>query len=1193
MRRRGRRRARGEARGSVAVRAGRRRHRRPAADRTGAADPGARQAALAPAAGGLAADLSSQVPSKVRRRGAEYFSGGSVRIVNGTADEVEATVAGTRRYRVRLAREGDALRVSCTCPFFSDRGISCKHVWATILAASAKGYLRPPDGASPRWIEVDKSVVRRDGTSAPAGPAPRRMHPPMRPPNGPPAAARTAAPEAWRASAPDPRRAPQDPGRSPEPSAARPAVVRPPLRDTPRPDWRRLLDAAVEPAPERPSWAEETEIVYLIDVGASAAGNELILEILEHSRKAGGGWRKLHPASIRHRAIANLPDPFDREVLGLLAGARQAQPWSQGYDGYEVVPPRSRVPDAIARLVVPRVCVAGRCRLRRSAPELADPPLSWDGGEAWKLALAVRRDDAEESYRVGGWLRRGDERLALDRADLVLSAGLVFAGGRAARLDDGGAFGWISLLRRIGELRVPFSDGDALLDRLLASPSIPLELPEELRFEEVKEEPRPGLRIDGPSGRGARGGWVQAHPFFLYGDREVDAGDTGAALFRPGDRRLVRRDLAAEGRAGERLADLGFRPAVTEMPPGRVLEIPSSRVPAILRTLLDESWLVEVAGKLHRVHDKVDLRVSSGIDWFDVKGGLDFGGETVPFPALLAALRRGERYVPLGDGSLGILPEEWLRRFSPLAAVGRPSGEGLRFSRAQASIVDALVASEPSAVSDEEFSRVREGLARFAEIAPADAPPGFQGELREYQRVGLGWFNALRDFGFGGCLADDMGLGKTVQVLALLATRREPREPREPNDPKEGPSLVVAPRSLTFNWLAEAARFTPELSVLDFTGISRERDPAALASYDLVLTTYGTLRRDVELLRQVEFDYVVLDEAQAIKNRESQSAKAARLLKGRHRLALTGTPVENHLGELGSLLEFLNPGLFGGSSLFRARAGGARLDAETLARLSRSLRPFLLRRTKEEVVKELPEKTEQTLFCELPARQRRLYDELRDHYRNALGEQIGEQGLAKTKILVLEALLRLRQAACHPGLLDPKAVAGPSAKLDLLLPQLREVLDEGHKAIVFSQFTSFLAILQQHLDREAIPYSYLDGRTRDRQQRVERFQTDPSCNLFLISLKAGGLGLNLTAAEYVYLLDPWWNPAVEAQAIDRAHRIGQTQRVFAYRLVSRDTVEEKILALQQTKRDLADAVIRADQSLLRNLTREDLELLLS
>jgi len=1017
------------------VRAGRRRHRaRPAADR-GGADP-ARQAALAPAAGGLAADLSSQVPSKVRRRGAEYFVGGSVRISTGTADEVEATVAGTRRYRVRLAREGDTLRVSCTCPFFSDRAIPCKHVWATILAASSKGYLRPPDGPSPRWVEVDKSAIRR---SAPAGQAPPRVH--HASPRNMPTAARSAAPEAWRATAEPRRIAPQEPGRVTEANGARPAVVRPPLRDSPRPDWRRLLDAAVETAPERPAWAEETEIVYLIDVGASAAGNELILEILEHSRKAGGGWRKLHPASVRHRAIASLPDPFDREVLGLLAGARQAQPWSQGYDGYEVVPPRSRVPDAIARLVVPRVCVAGRCRLRRSAPELADPPLSWDGGEAWKLALAVRRDDAEETYRVGGWLRRSEERMALDRADLVLPAGIVFAGGRAARLDDGGAFGWISLLRRIGELRVPFSDGDALLERLLASPSIPLELPEELRFEEVREEPRPGLRIDGPAGRGARGGWVQGRPFFLYGDREVDAGETGTALFRPGDRRLVRRDLAAEARAGERLGDLGFRPAVTEMPPGRVLEIPASRVPPTVRTLLDESWLVEVAGKLHRVHDKVDLRVSSGIDWFDVKGGLDFGGETVPFPALLAALRRGERYVPLGDGSLGILPEEWLRRFSPLAAVGRPAGEGLRFSRAQASIVDALVAGEPEAVSDEEFARVREGLARFAEIAPAEAPSGFQGELREYQKVGLGWFHALRDFGFGGCLADDMGLGKTVQLLALLATRREPRQ---------GPTLVVAPRSLTFNWLAEAARFTPELSVLDFTGISRERDPAALASYDLVLTTYGTLRRDIELLREVEFDYVVLDEAQAIKNRESQSAKAARLLKGRHRLALTGTPVENHLGELGSLLEFLNPGLFGGSSLLRARAGGARLDAETLARLSRSLRPFLLRRTKEEVVKELPEKTEQTLFCELPARQRRLYDELRDHYRNALSEQIGEQGLAKTKILVLEALLRLRQAACHPGLLDPKAAAGPSAKLDLLLPQLREVLDEGHKALVFS-----------------------------------------------------------------------------------------------------------------------------------------------
>jgi len=338
----------------------------------------------------------------------------------------------------------------------------------------------------------------------------------------------------------------------------------------------------------------------------------------------------------------------------------------------------------------------------------------------------------------------------------------------------------------------------------------------------------------------------------------------------------------------------------------------------------------------------------------------------------------------------------------------------------------------------------------------------------------------------------------------------------------------------------------------------------------------------------------VLDEAQAVKNASTEAAKAVRLLRGGYRLALSGTPVENHLGELWSLFEFLNPGMLGAASVFKLASGAARNpDEETRRLLAQALRPFILRRTKEQVARELPPKTEQTLYCEMESVQRKLYDELRQHYRNALLTRIEVQGLAKSKIQVLEALLRLRQAACHPGLIDPKRSGENSAKLETLLEQLSEVLDEGHKALVFSQFTSLLRIVRSRLDGRRIAYEYLDGATRDRQARVERFQNDADCQLFLVSLRAGGLGLNLTAAEYVFLLDPWWNPAVEAQAVDRAHRIGQTRQVFAYRLIARDTVEEKVLELQKTKRDLAAAIISQDNSLIRNLHREDLELLLS
>jgi SNF2 family DNA or RNA helicase len=384
------------------------------------------------------------------------------------------------------------------------------------------------------------------------------------------------------------------------------------------------------------------------------------------------------------------------------------------------------------------------------------------------------------------------------------------------------------------------------------------------------------------------------------------------------------------------------------------------------------------------------------------------------------------------------------------------------------------------------------------------------------------------------------------------------------------------------------------LRILDYSGAERRDSFRQIAGYDLVLCTYGTMRRDIVELQKLEFDYIILDEAQAIKNRDSDSAKAARLLKGRQKLALSGTPVENHLGELWSLFEFLNPGMLGSSSAFRAGKRSLRNpDGETRKLLGRAVRPFLLRRTKSQVARELPPKIEQTLYCELPADQRRLYNELRDHYRRQLLGRVEQDGIGKSKIQILKALLRLRQAACHPALLQRGRSDDMSAKLESLLPQLAEISSEGHKTLIFSQFTSFLDIVRKHLDRQQLTYSYLDGQTVDRQAVVERFQNDPECPLFLVSLKAGGVGLNLTAAEYVFLLDPWWNPAVEAQAIDRTHRIGQSNTVFAYRMIARDTVEEKVLELQNRKRDLAASIICEDNRLVGNLQREDLELLLS
>ena len=360
-----------------------------------------------------------------------------------------------------------------------------------------------------------------------------------------------------------------------------------------------------------------------------------------------------------------------------------------------------------------------------------------------------------------------------------------------------------------------------------------------------------------------------------------------------------------------------------------------------------------------------------------------------------------------------------------------------------------------------------------------------------------------------------------------------------------------------------------------------------------MVTTYGTLRQDIRKLKEVRFDYAILDEAQAIKNHHSQSSKACRLLQADHRLAMTGTPVENHVGELWSLFEFLNPGLLGRSEAFAAMAKNGSSDPETVQLLAKAIRPYILRRTKSQVLRELPAKTEQTLHCHLSPKERIHYDELKEYYRRQLGEKMRQVGLQRSKIHVLEALCACGRRPAIQGCSTATRPANPGAKLETLLEQLAEVTAEGHKALVFSQFTSFLAIIRQQLEHRNLCYEYLDGRTRKRGEKVRRFQEDPSCPLFLISLKAGGQGLNLTAADYVFILDPWWNPAVEAQAVNRAHRIGQTQRVFAYRLIAEDTVEQKILELQATKRELADAIITADNSIIRNLTAEDVQLLLS
>ena len=762
---------------------------------------------------------------------------------------------------------------------------------------------------------------------------------------------------------------------------------------------------------------------------------------------------------------------------------------------------------------------------------------------------------------------------------------------RLCRWSDAGQIEWAELLRRIPPLAVADGEEAELVDRLLDMPNVPkLDLPENLKLEEVRVDPIPQILIQTP--RGPR--WQQER---LRGEIQFDYSGTmvratspqGAIVERQAGRCLIR-NRQLEEIAWTQLVGAGFKRLIDKRRGAHDVEILSRELGPAVRSLMPKGWAVKADGRQVWQAGQLKFRVHSNIDWFELHGEADFGGRRVTFPELLAALARGDSTVRLDDGSLGIIPEEWLQQYGLLAGLGTTEGEHLRFETHQVGLLDALLATQPLVDFDSKFSELRDKLKNFAGVSSAKEPDNFKGELRGYQRDGVGWLEFLQDFKFGGCLADDMGLGKTVQMLAVLQDRVNQAKGAKKAELR--PSLIVVPKSLLFNWAQECAKFTPNLRVLEYAGLDRAELRTEFVNYNIILTTYGTLRRDVMVLKDIAFDYVVLDEAQTIKNSGSQVAKASRLLQARNRLALSGTPIENHLGDLWSIFEFLNPGMLGRSTVFRTHAVDAE-KPESREFLARGLRPFILRRTKQQVAADLPDKIEQTLFCQMNEDQERLYAEMRDHYRQSLLGLIKNQGLAKSKMHVLEALLRLRQAACHPALLDKAKIAEGSAKLDVLLPHLEELIDEKHKTLVFSQFTSMLSIVRHHLDQRGITYEYLDGQTRDRQGCVERFQNDDKCPLFLISLKAGGLGLNLTAADYVFLLDPWWNPAVEAQAIDRAHRVGQTKQVFAYRLICRNTVEEKIAELQTKKKSLADAILQENGSVLEQLSAEDLEMLLS
>ncbi|MCU0441246.1 MAG: DEAD/DEAH box helicase [Bacteroidia bacterium] len=645
-------------------------------------------------------------------------------------------------------------------------------------------------------------------------------------------------------------------------------------------------------------------------------------------------------------------------------------------------------------------------------------------------------------------------------------------------------------------------------------------------------------------------------------------------------------------------------------------------------------------------HREIKLEVSEQRDWFDVKAVVKFGPYTFPFLALKENIIKGKREFLLPNGQVAVIPNEWFGNLAGILAFSLSDDE-IKLEKHHVGLLDELQHDGGKYLR---LSDKLQQIKKYGDVQPMEMPQHFKGSLRPYQKAGFDWFYFLKQNGFGGCLADDMGLGKTIQTLALLQKEKElyiatktftnqaqptetietlqsaelpqlslfedsetepghaadaPQSPQHPSTQQLADnlkthiktSLIIVPNSLVYNWYNEARKFTPNLNVHIYTGINREKNVQLFQKYDLIISTYGTIRVDIDIVKEMKFNYIILDESQSIKNPQSQSSKAVKQLKASNRLVLTGTPIENSVQELWSQLAFINPGLVGSLQSFSEQFVvpiEKQHDVGKMQQLKAIIKPFVLRRTKNQVAEELPPKIEQVVYCSMTEEQAEAYETVKSYFRNEILKSIKEFGIAKSQMALLQGLTKLRQIANHPKLSNNEFV-GQSGKFDEIIARTETAHSEGHKVLLFSQFVKQLEIYRKHFDEKNIAYCYLDGSmtNEQRQKVVNEFQSNASITYFLISLKAGGLGLNLTTADYVFIIDPWWNPAVERQAVDRSHRIGQTKTVFTYKFITKDTVEEKILALQERKKELAENIITTEESFFKSINVDEILEILS
>jgi len=947
-------------------------------------------------------------------------------------------------------------------------------------------------------------------------------------------------------------------------------------------EWQQQTGAKLAPT-------SDAVDLWLSELGASgkqAAGssNEALLYVLSLSRTEpiilqpsfivakptlGGGWQ-----SGRYSVPANLTSmqarpayqtPDDEEILALIRACLPARAAGRGY----------QLTGASGGLALDRMLKTGRCFLDDDRERVLRP------GPPRNLKLEWAK--SRQSFQCQMTVAEGGLLLDVDPPSyLDANQGLV------------------------GPLICPDGLTRATLRQLKSAPKIPLEravsvaralalkmpgVPSPVEFEqrELTTPPVPVLTIDFDPRLPQM---AVARPSFAYGDDRFEPGGE-QVVTRELDGALLRiyRDRAAESAAIKQLEDHGLVPLHGKL--DQYIQ-PGWLPDALLRgqwfrwideqapVLKQAGWQVEQLEaqgvKLSRasgIHGEVE---ESSNDWFSLRFDLEFDGWVMPLLPLVSELLDHYKpgalpptlYLNTGQGHFVAVPSE---RIEPVLSTILELFDQLKGDSLELPRPDVARLNDLDGIPIQGATSLRKLAARlrdFSDLETVKLPTTFKGKLRDYQQHGVNWLQFLRDHGFGGILADDMGLGKTIQTLAHLAV--EKRAGR-----MQRPCLIVAPTSLMSNWQREAAKFTPGLKVLVLQGSERFERFDQINQCQLVLTTYPLLPRDREVLLKQHWHYLILDEAQQIKNPKAQAAQVARHLKAEHRLCLTGTPMENHLSELWAQFDFLMPGFLGDHQDFRRHYRTPiedHGDGEKLQRLTRRTAPFLLRRTKDRVADELPPKTEVLRSVALGEKQAMLYESVRLTMEKKVRQSIANRGLARSHIIVLEALLKLRQVCCDPRLL-PAATRGAktagSAKFEMLFDLLPELIDEGRRVLLFSQFTTMLGLIEAEVKQRGIGYTKLTGQTRKRDDAIECFRSGQA-NLFLISLKAGGVGLNLTEADTVIHYDPWWNPAVEHQATDRAHRIGQNKPVFVYKLVAEGTVEEKILALQERKQRLADQI---------------------